>query len=70
MKQDSTVQYIYLFIYRQILNPAIVGLARISAKKRDRKERQERRAKKRKGIEAQWVKPPNSLQGNTCAHRG
>ena len=44
--------FIYLFI-RRIPNPATAGLARINAK-----EREARRAKKRKGIEAQRVKLP------------
>ena len=34
-------------------------MARINAKERDKKERRWRRVKKRKGIEAQRVKPPN-----------
>ena len=46
---------IYLFIYLlfKTLNAATVGLLRINAK-----ERHERRAKERKSIEAQSVKPP------------
>ena len=35
-----------------------MGPARISAEKRDKKERKARRVKKRKGIEAQRVKHP------------
>ena len=42
---------------RKILNPATAGSARINAKEREKKERQVGRAKKRKGIEAQGVKP-------------
>ena len=34
----------------------------IYAKERDKKERQERRAKKQKGIEAQRAKPPTSTR--------
>ena len=37
-------------------------MARINAKERDKKKRQERRAKKRKGIEAQRVKPSTPSQ--------
>ena len=35
-----------------------MGSARVNAKERDKKERRGRRAKERKGIEAQRAKPP------------
>ena len=38
--------------------PAIVELALVNAKERDKKERRGRRAKKRKWIEAQRANPP------------
>ena len=50
---------IYLFIY---YTPTTAGSARINAKKREMKERRVRRARKRKGIEAQGVKPSTPSQ--------
>ena len=47
--------YFILFI-RRIPTPATEGLVRINAKERNEKERQGRRAKKKKGIGAQRVK--------------
>ena len=46
---------IYLFI-REIPNPATARSVRVNAKEREKKERKVRRAKKRKGIEAQRAK--------------
>ena len=46
------------------LNAAIVGSARINAKVSEKKESEGRRAKKRKGIEAQRGKSPNVSQSN------
>ena len=45
--------YIFILFIKQRPNPTTAGSARINAK-----ERQARRAKKRKGIEAERVKPP------------
>ena len=42
--------YIYLLFFN--LNTNIAGLGRISTKEREKKERQVRREKKRKGLEA------------------
>ena len=49
---------VILLLYHN-LNPAIAGSTRIDAKERE-KEGRVRRAKKRKVIEAQGVKPPTS----------
>ena len=50
--------FIYLFIYLlyRKLNPSASESARINAKEREKKERQVRRGKERKGIESLRVK--------------
>ena len=59
--------FIYLLCYN--LNPDAAGSARINVKGREKKERQLRRAKKRKGIEAQRAKPSTPSQA-IDAHMG
>ena len=49
--------FIYLFIW-EITNPVTAGLTRINAQEGVKKGRQVRRAKKRKGVEAQRAKYP------------
>ena len=53
-KNKRNNKFIYLLYYN--LNPATTGSARINGKEREKKG-QVRRAKKRKGMEAQGVKP-------------
>ena len=55
--------YIYIYIFRD-LTPATAGSPSINAKKREKKERQMRRAKERKRIEAMRVKHPTPISGN------
>ena len=68
MSPDSPPTYIYIYVYLFIyllgnyLNPITAGSARINAIEREKKERNVRRVKKRKGIEAQRVKPPTPSQ--------
>ena len=45
------------------LNPDTVGSAHINAKEREKKERQVKGTNKKKGIEAQRVKPSTLSQG-------
>ena len=52
--------FIYLLYYN--LNSTNAGSARINTKEREKKERQVRRAKERKGIEAQRAKPSTPSQ--------
>ena len=54
-KNKRNNKFIYLLYYN--LNPATTGSARINGKEREKKKGQVRRAKKRKGMEAQGVKP-------------
>ena len=51
--------FIFLFKY---LNPTTGGSERINVKERKKKERQMRKAKKRKGIEAPRVKNPTQYR--------
>ena len=43
---------------KQRQNPAIMGSARVNVKEREKNEKEGRRAKKKKGVKAQKVKPP------------
>ena len=58
---------IFIFLLGRDLTPAPVGLERINAKEREEKKSQEKRAKKRKGIEAMRVKHQTPSR-NRCAH--
>ena len=54
--------FIYLFV-RRIHTPTTAKLTRINVKERDKKGRQVRRAKKKKWVEAQRVKPLTTSRG-------
>ena len=53
-----------LYLLHKDHNLVSAGSLRINAKQREVKERQVRRAKKRKGIEAPRVEPHNPFPGN------
>ena len=52
------IYYLFIYLFGNYLHPATVGSARINVKEREKKERQVRRMKERKGIEAPRVKYP------------
>ena len=58
-----------LYILHYNLNPDIAEPSHINAKENEKKERQVRKAKKRKGIEARRAKPSTPTQA-VDAHRG
>ena len=55
-------KYFNIYLLNEDQNPATEGSARINPKERVKKERQVRRAKKRKGIEAQKVEFPTPFR--------